>query len=157
MAFVRACPPVTGVRYWLRAVHEDVPVCPPDRAGLSGDTADTGFPRWARLSRAEDFKNLFAQPTKSVDSCFTVLARYNDHRPARLGLAISKKYARRAVDRNRIKRIVRESFRHYRHHLYGIDLVVFCRYHTAISPNSRLMSSLAVHWKRIRERLCVLC
>lgn len=32
--------------------------------------------------------------------------------PARIGITIAKRWAKRAVDRNRLKRIVRESFRH---------------------------------------------
>lgn len=74
-----------------------------------------------------------------------------------MGLAASRKYARRAIDRNRIKRVVRESFRRHRHCLCGVDLVVLCRRRTVTLPNDRLFSSLAVHWKRIREQLCVVC
>ena len=44
-----------------------------------------------------------------------------------MGLAIAKKCARRAVDRNRLKRLVRESFRLERLGLPGLDLVVMCR------------------------------
>ncbi|MFL2555778.1 MAG: ribonuclease P protein component [Gammaproteobacteria bacterium] len=46
---------------------------------------------------------------------------------ARLGLAISKKYIKKSVDRNRIKRIVRESFRLQKKNLKGIDVVVLLK------------------------------
>jgi len=46
-------------------------------------------------------------------------------RPARLGITVSKRAAKRAVDRNRIKRVVREVFRRNRELFPGdIDLVV---------------------------------
>ncbi len=46
---------------------------------------------------------------------------------ARLGLAISKKHARRSVDRNRIKRIAREAFRISKHRLPPVDIIVLSR------------------------------
>ena len=120
-----------------------------------GKSSDQGLPRPARLKRQGDFRRVFAHPTKSVDAYFTVLARRNDSRPARIGLAISKKHARRAVDRNRLKRIVRESFRQHRYLLHGIDFVVLCRHGALISPNSRLLFSLSMHWQHVWDQLCV--
>ncbi len=43
---------------------------------------------------------------------------------ARLGVSVPKKGNRNAVRRNRIKRIVREQFRHCQVDLVGLDLVV---------------------------------
>lgn len=47
--------------------------------------------------------------------------------PPRLGLAIAKKRAKRAVDRNKIKRIARESFRAHQMEFAGLHLVVMNR------------------------------
>jgi len=129
--------------------------------GLSGELpgahADSCLPRQARLRYSRDFRGVFAEPARSVDPCFTVLARRNDGQHARLGLAISRKHARRALDRNRLKRIIRESFRLRRQFLHGIDIVVMCRHGAASRPNTRLFSSLAGHWRRVRDQLCVTC
>jgi ribonuclease P protein component len=122
---------------------------------LSGESADTSLPRQTRLRRRRDFRHVFAQPSKSGDSYFTVLARRNGRQPARLGLAISIKCAVRAVDRNRIKRVVRESFRRHRYSLHGVDVVVLCRPIAATCPNDRLFSSLSAHWMYVRDSLCV--
>lgn len=43
---------------------------------------------------------------------------------ARLGLVIGKKFVRRAVDRNQVKRVVRERFRCLRGDLPAVDVVV---------------------------------
>ena len=43
---------------------------------------------------------------------------------ARLGLVVGKKQLKRAVDRNRVKRIVRENFRLQRANLPAFDLVI---------------------------------
>jgi len=67
---------------------------------------------------------------------------------SRLGLAVGKKRIRRAVARNRIKRLIRESFRHHAHLLPALDVVVLCRC-DATPSNESLRRSLQSHWQRI--------
>ena len=55
---------------------------------------------------------------------FTVLYSANGTHQPRLGLAIGKKHCRLSTGRNRLKRIVRESFRQNRASLGGLDIVV---------------------------------
>lgn len=68
--------------------------------------------------------------------------RHRDRQPARLGLAISKKGARRAVDRNRLKRLVRETFRHRKQELEGLQLVAIARSSAISADNLALRHSL---------------
>ena len=72
----------------------------------------------------------------------------DDRSPAsgRLGLAIAKKRAKRAVDRNRIKRIARESFRHHREQLMGYDAVVMNKDRAASASAIELRQSLDTLW-----------
>ena len=51
-------------------------------------------------------------------------ASLNGDRFSRLGIVVSKRVARRAVDRNRLKRLVRETFRRRQQELAGFDLLV---------------------------------
>jgi ribonuclease P protein component len=60
---------------------------------------------------------------------------------ARLGLAISRKVSRRAVQRNRIKRVVRECFRR-RPDLPPVDIVVMARPGAAACDNRELAASI---------------
>ena len=69
----------------------------------------------------------------------------------RLGLAIAKKHVKLAVDRNRIKRVIRESFRHHKQQIRGLDLVVLAKAETVPLTNKQLFSSLESHWKRLAE------
>lgn len=113
------------------------------------------FPRRARLSGRNAFSHIFAQPVRSADRYFTVFARPNDLAYPRLGLAISRKVAKSAVARNRIKRIVRESFRHHQQLLDGLDCVVTGRNGAAQQDNATLFALLQRHWHKLAH-LCAL-
>lgn len=68
----------------------------------------------------------------------------------RLGLAITKACARRAIDRNRIKRIARESFRLEASNLPSVDLIVLCNRRAPAMPEQRIRLILAGAWEEIR-------
>ncbi len=42
----------------------------------------------------------------------------------RIAIIVAKRYVKHAVKRNRIKRTIKESFRHHKHELAGIDIVI---------------------------------
>ena len=88
-----------------------------------------------------------------ADAYFTVLAISNGDEPARLGMAVSKRQVKRAVDRSRLKRIARESFRVRRQSLAGLDLVVMARSAAASADNERLAGSLAQLLDRLLKRV----
>lgn len=103
----------------------------------------------ARLSTTASYQRVFAQSTRSADRFFTILARPGGRPYARLGLAISKKRLPRAVARNRVKRLIRESFRLHARDLPAIDLVVLAGRELARADNRTLYHSLARHWRRL--------
>ncbi len=69
---------------------------------------------------------------------------------SRLGLAISKKNCRDASGRNRIKRVVRESFRQHQSELAGLDIVVINQPAARSATNKKLFDSMAGHWRKCR-------
>lgn len=107
----------------------------------------------ARLLKAAEFNRVFDKAVRSSDRYFTVLARPNDKDYPRLGLAISKKKARLAVTRNRLKRLIRECFRHKQHGLCCADYVVMAGQKCSNENNSRLLQSLEKHWQKL-NKLC---
>ena len=81
-----------------------------------------------------------------------VLAYPNSSGCPRLGLAISKKKLAKAVARNRIKRIIRESFRYHQALLAGLDIVVLSHSCVADTPNKVLFERLHQHWINLNHR-----
>lgn len=114
--------------------------------------SDARFTRRIRLVSKADYQQVFAQPGRSADVCFTILTRPNTLGFPRLGLAISRKAAKLAVVRNRVKRVVRESFRQQQQRLGGIDIVVMGRFDLSRRDNPELFDSLERHWTRITGR-----
>jgi len=107
-----------------------------------------------KLTKAIEFKRVFRKPHVSSDRCFKVLARKNQAENSRLGMAVSRQVDRRAVGRNRIKRVIRESFRHrYSGNEACLDFVVLPRHETATICNTRLFSSLQDHWSRLENQV----
>jgi ribonuclease P protein component len=107
----------------------------------------------ARLLKAAEFNRVFDKAMRSSDQYFTVLARLNDLEYPRLGLAISKKKAKLAVTRNRLKRIIRESFRLMQQDLCCADFVVLAGNKCGTANNRRLTESLEQHWLKL-NKLC---
>jgi ribonuclease P protein component len=72
----------------------------------------SGTPRRRRLSRSGDFKRVYRDGSSKA-SRYLVLYRFKrsgeDGSEARLGVSVSKKLGD-AVDRNRVKRVLREAF-----------------------------------------------
>ena len=98
---------------------------------------------------------MFIRPQASRDAFFRVLATPNDLGRCRLGLAVSRRVSPRAVDRNRLKRIVRESFRHHRGMLAqggGMDIVVLPAAAAVTTSNPDLFASLERHWRRLTAK-----
>lgn len=113
--------------------------------------SEARFAKRARLLKAIEFRHVFDKPIKSSDRFFTVLARPNPLERARLGLAVSKRHARHAVTRNRIKRVIRESFR-TTGSIAEVDYVVMITAKGASASNAELFDSLQRHWRTIRSR-----
>ncbi len=110
------------------------------------------FPRESRLLRPAEYRSVFSHPVRSTDNYFTVLCRPSGRTTPRLGLAVSKKNSRLAIDRNRIKRVIRESFRHNKGTLGGIDYVVLSRFGVNRVSNKTLFNSLERHWEKLRSK-----
>ena len=96
------------------------------------------FPQSIRLKTADDFSIVFKQAKKLNYREFSVYIRSNELDHPRLGLAISKKSAKKAVTRNLIKRIIRENFRINQDKLKGWDIIFVAKFAAGQSSRQEL-------------------
>ena len=141
----RATDPEAASRQGPRPPH-DLIVASTDR---STSTHPHRFSARLRLTRGADFDAVFKEGRRSADSLFTVLYRQSGLDHARLGMATSSKRVRTAVGRNRIRRLVRESFRRSSSALAGLDVVVLVRDAAPRAANPEIAASLVTHWSRL--------
>lgn len=111
----------------------------------------TAFPREVRLTQKSEYQHVFANATAVRDRHFTVLVCETSLDSPRLGMVVAKKKAKRAVDRHRIKRIVRESFRNARVSLPVVDMIVLAQASAASANSDQLSESLDRIWKKMKR------
>jgi len=116
------------------------------------DTQRYQYPRESRLLTPRHFSHVFEKAIPATSSTITLLARHNDLNTARLGVTIPKKKVKLAVDRNRIKRCIRESFRLNRHLMPNIDIIVIGKHGINDLDNPSLHALLDSLWRRISKR-----
>ena len=83
----------------------------------------------------------------------TIVVRPNGVHHPRLGLAVARRVMSRAVDRHRLKRHIRESFRHNIERLRGLDIVVIANSGVEKMQSKTLGKTLARQWDRAARRV----
>ena len=109
------------------------------------------FARRYRLTKTDEFSSVFGF-RRAIRGKLLMLhyqARPEGQNDARLGLVIGKKMLKRAVDRNQVKRIIREQFRRQRPNLPACDLIV----RLAVKPVPFDSSLLAGDFLALLEKL----
>lgn len=119
----------------------------------SQSSIKTTFPKSERLLNAADYRFVFDNASiRASHPSLLILSRPNQKTQARLGVIVAKKNIKKAVRRNRIKRIVRESFRHQRNYLPPIDVIVLARSSADTLKNDEVFSILVGLWKRVSKK-----
>lgn len=110
----------------------------------------SAFPRRARLLLAGEFVACLRTGQQLVAVYFRLNIAPNGAEP-RLGIAVSKKVDKRAVQRNRIKRCARESFRRHRGELPCADYLLTAKHEAAAASFVQLVTDLEDLWRRSRS------
>ena len=104
-----------------------------------------------RLLKQHEYQRVFSTPVRISDSSLLLLARANDDKIARLGLAISKKRIKSSVDRNLVKRLIRESFRLNKDKIVGWDVVIITHRNMDKINKQRITKSINNHWRALQK------
>ena len=64
-------------------------------------------------------------------------------------MAVAKKNVKKAVQRNRIKRIIRETFRQKKHGIDAVDIVVLVRQGICDKTNQDLVKAINTLWQKL--------
>ncbi|WP_101926917.1 MULTISPECIES: ribonuclease P protein component [Luteimonas] len=107
------------------------------------------FPRSARVRLRAEFDRVFAEAKRTATPLLAVHI-LREPGGARLGLAVSRKVDKRAVGRNRIKRILREQFRQLRADLPPGAYVVVARPAAAQADHSSIVEAFVGALRRAR-------
>ena len=110
------------------------------------------LPAQRRLRRKRDFDATYAHGWRLGDGFFSVTVKSNTFSAPRLGLAVAVRVAGGGVARNRIRRLIRESFRLHQLEIPAVDLVVSARPRTKGAPGNVLHASLEALWKEVAAR-----
>ena len=73
----------------------------------------------------------------------------NQTQRAKLGVIVGKRIANIAAARNRIKRVVRESFRAHKRKLAGLDIVVIARQQCDTLDKIKLREDIDTLWVKL--------
>ena len=107
-----------------------------------------GFDKTRRLLTKENYNAVFETAKKITSSDFLFLYRLNTIGHARLGLALSKKMIRKAHDRNRLKRMLRETFR-LQTGLPPVDVIVLAKFGVGNKEHTIVRVNLEKSWNKL--------
>ena len=111
------------------------------------------FSRNHRLLNAGDYGRVFDSPAyRASHRCLLLLASPNGLDHNRLGLVIAKKNVGLAVQRNRIKRVARETFRQLPEGRDGLDVVLLARRGIDQLDNATLSTIFRQQWQKLTPR-----
>ena len=105
-----------------------------------------------RIHCAADYKDVFDGALFKVHQPhFIFLAKVTEQPKSRLGIDVAKKKVRRAHERNRIKRLTRESFRLNQQNIDLLDIVVMPKVGIEAVPNAELFQQLQFAWLKLQR------
>ncbi len=122
--------------------------------GICGGGGREGLtlPAKRRVRRKADFDAAYARGQRFGNGFFAVTVYSHEQPGPRIGLAVSNRTSGGSVQRNRIRRVIRESFRLHQRELPSVDLIVSARARARGASGSEMHAALAALWKKVAEQ-----
>jgi ribonuclease P protein component len=102
-----------------------------------------------RLAGKREFQSIFDVASKVSQKHLLALFKPNEKTHARIGIMVGKRIAKLAVERNQIKRVIRESFRQHQLPLSGFDIIVIARQQCDSLDKSQLREGIDKLWQKL--------
>ncbi|HBW83206.1 MAG: ribonuclease P protein component [Gammaproteobacteria bacterium] len=112
--------------------------------------ATQSYPKTSRLLNTSDYSAVFDQNTiKASSRYFLIIAKFGNNHSTRLGLIVAKKHIPTSVERNRLKRLIRDSFRTLTPLPRHLDMIVLVRKPAKNIQNRQAFQSLNTLWSDV--------
>jgi len=104
------------------------------------------------LAEKLNFDRVFSSSTASEDRFFAVFYMPNKAPKSRVGISIAKKTVNKATKRNKLKRLIKNSFLNRFKGKEGFDVVVRAKHQASrVADDKILIESLTSHWQKIMK------
>lgn len=118
------------------------------------DNVKRTLKKHCRLAKPDEFHWVYQSKQWGGSALFTYNVRANQEADylltsSRLGVTVAKKVSKRAVDRNRLKRQMREFYRHRQDQLINASLVITAKPKSLNASDSEREQSLQELWTKV--------
>ena len=104
------------------------------------------------LAEKLNFDRVFSSSTTSEDKFFAVFYMFNQTSRNRIGVTTAKKIVNKATKRNKLKRLIKNSFLNSLKRKGGFDVVVRVKHQASrVADDKILIESLTSHWQKIMK------
>ena len=113
-----------------------------------------GYPRTLRLTQSAQYQAVFEQRDHRIPAGpLLLIARYNQLEHPRIGIIVGKKAVSLAVQRNRVKRLFRESFRCNQATLPAMDIIILARNGLGNLENKAILETALDLWQKLSDQV----
>ena len=114
---------------------------------------DASYPKSSRVRGEKEFKLILRDGKKNVQKNLIFFTTKNQNGESKFGVIVSKKCYKSAVKRNKLQRINKEHFRHFKQKTSGFDVVVVARPNVYGLSEQDIFAETKVQWEKFLQWL----